>query len=69
MHQVVETHAVLQEVIDAPEDAEYAEGEDPNPDDCDNRRLPTDKPAEETEKSGNNINNQNGAGELPRWDR
>jgi hypothetical protein len=44
MHDVIEGHAVLHQVVDAAHDAKDAEGEDPHPYNSDNRSVAADEP-------------------------
>lgn len=66
MHEVVESYAVLEDVVDTTHDAEDTEGEDPDTDNGHNGGLSTNEPTEDTEESGNDIDDENSAGELPR---
>ena len=65
MHQVVESRAVLEEVVDSTEDAEDAKREDPDSDNSHDRGFAGDEEAENTEAGGDDIDNQNGTGQLP----
>ncbi|ROW03986.1 hypothetical protein VSDG_00847 [Cytospora chrysosperma] len=70
MHEVIESNAVLEEVVDTTHDAEDAEGEDPDTDNGDNGGLlSTNEPSEDTEQGGNDIDDKDGASQLPRGDR
>lgn len=67
MHEVVETNRALEEIVDTTHDTEYTEREDPDTDDSDDAGLSTNEPTEETEHGGDDIDNQDGTAELPRW--
>jgi len=69
MHQAIEPSALLQQEVDTAHDAEYAKREDPNPNDGHDTRLSSNEPAEETEHGGDDVDDQDGARELPRGDR
>ena len=69
MHQRIEATRPLQEIVNPTEDTEHTEGEDPDPHDRDDGRLTTDEEAEETEEGGDDIDHEDGAGQLPRRDR
>jgi len=69
VHEVVEADGALEEVVDTTHDAEDTEGENPDTDDGDDTGLTTDEPTEETEEGSNDIDDQNGAAELPRRNR
>lgn len=66
MHEVVESGGSLEQVVDTTHDAEDTKGEDPDTDDGDNRGLATNEPTKQGEEGGDDVDNQNGAGELPR---
>ncbi|KUI57714.1 hypothetical protein VP1G_10929 [Cytospora mali] len=70
MHKVVESNAVLEEVVDTTHDAEDTEGEDPDTDNGDNGGLAsTNEPSEDTEQTGNNVDDEDSTAQLPRGDR
>jgi hypothetical protein len=69
VHEVVEASAALHEVVKTTHDAEDTEGEDPDTDNTHNVSALADKPTEDSEESGQDIDNQDGAGELPRGKR
>ena len=66
MHQVVESLAVLEEIVNSTEDTEDTEREDPDPDNGDNGGPTANEESEQTEECGNGIDNQDGTSELPR---
>lgn len=68
MHQVVETGAALHEVVETTHDAEDTEGENPDTDNSDNAGLASNEPTEDTEEGGKDIDDQDGARQLPRGD-
>ena len=69
MHQRIEPTRPLQEIVNPTEDTEDAEREDPDPHDRHDGRLPPDEEAEETEEGREDIDNEDGPGQLPRGDR
>jgi len=70
VHEVVETSAALQDVVETAHDAEDAEREDPSTDDSDNGGLVAVlEPAENAEQSGDDVDNEHGARQLPRGNR
>lgn len=66
VHEVVESSAALHEVVKTTHDTEDTEGENPDTDNGDNAGLATNEPTEDTEECGKDIDDQNGAGKLPR---
>ena len=68
MHEVVESNAVLEEVVDTTLDAEDTEGEDPDTDHGDNGSLVTLEPSEDTEEGSNDVDDEDSASQLPRGD-
>lgn len=70
VHEVVKARGALHEVVETTHDAEDAEGEDPDTDNSDNRSVAVvvAEPAEQTEEGGDDVDDQNGAGKLPRGD-
>lgn len=68
VHEVVESDGVLEEVVHSTQDTEDTKGEDPDTDNSDNGSLSRHEPTKETEESSNDIDNQNSASKLPRWD-
>jgi hypothetical protein len=70
VHEVVEALAVLEHVVDTAHDAEDTEREDPDTDDTDDRSLlATLEPTEDAEEGSNNVDDEDGAGQLPRGKR
>ncbi|KAI6756513.1 hypothetical protein HG530_011111 [Fusarium avenaceum] len=69
VHQVVETGAALHEVVETTHDAEDTEGENPDTDNSDNAGLASNEPTEDTEEGSKDIDDQDGARQLPRGDR
>lgn len=70
VHEVVEPDAVLQHVVEATHDAEDAEREDPDTDHGDDRSLLLVlEPTEDGEERGEDVDDQDGAGQLPRGER
>lgn len=70
VHEVVKPDRVLEDVVNTAHDAEHTEREDPDTDNRDDRSLVTAlKPSEDTEESGQNVNDENSAGQLPRGKR
>lgn len=70
VHQVVETLAVLEEVIHSRTDAEDAEREDPDTDHSDDAgHFALLEPAPNAEARGDDVNDQNGSRQLPRGNR
>jgi hypothetical protein len=69
VHEVIESARVLEEVVETAHDAEDTKGEDPDTDDGDDGRLSAHEPAKEREEGGEHIDDQDGAGQLPRRDR
>jgi len=67
VHDTVKGNRILHQVVQTTTDAEDAKGKDPHTDNRDNRRLTADKPAKDTEQSGNDIDNEDRARQLPRW--
>ena len=65
MHELIKAHAVLQQVVDTTHNTENTEWEDPNPHNCNNAGLATNKPAENAEHCCNNVDNQYGSSQLP----
>lgn len=68
MHEVVETSRALHEVVETTHDAEDTEGEDPDTDNSDDGGVRADEPSEDTEEGGQDIDDENSAGQLPRGD-
>ena len=68
MHHAVETSGILEEVVDTGHDAEDTKGEEVNTDDSDDTCLSTDEPTEQTEEGGDEIDDGDSTGELPRGD-
>lgn len=68
VHHAVETSGILEKVVDTSHDAENTEGEEVNTDDSDDTCLSTDKPTEQTEEGGDEIDDGDSTGELPRGD-
>jgi len=68
VHEVVETDRALEQVIDTAHDTEDTKGEDPDTNNGDDAGLATNEPTEDTEHSGDDINDQDGTAELPRRD-
>lgn len=67
MHEVVKSSAILENVVDTAHNTEDTKGEDPDTDNGDNGGLTSvGEPSEDTEESGNDIDDQDGAGQLPR---
>lgn len=66
VHEVVESNAVLEEVVKTTHDAEDTEGEDPDTDNGHDGSLTADEPAEEAEEGGDDIDNQDSSRQLPR---
>lgn len=70
VHEVVEADAVLQHVVETTHDAEDAEREDPDTDDGDDRSLLLVlEPTEDGEQGSEDIDDEDGAGKLPRGER
>lgn len=70
VHEVVEADAVLQHVVEATHDAEDAEREHPDTDDGDDRGLLLVlEPTEDGEEGSDNVDDEDGAGKLPRGKR
>jgi hypothetical protein len=69
VHQVVESGAALHEVVETTHDGEDTEGEDPDTDNGnDAGLLVVLEPSEDTEQGGEDVDDQDGAGKLPRGD-
>lgn len=68
MHDVVKALAVLQQVVDTTHDTEDTKGKDPDTDNGDDGGVASNEPTEETEHGCNDIDDQNGARQLPGWD-
>ena len=69
VHKVVETGASLHEVVETTHDGEDTEGENPDTDNGDNGGVTVlNEPTEDAEEGGNDIDDQDGAAELPRGD-
>ncbi|EPE08776.1 hypothetical protein F503_04363 [Ophiostoma piceae UAMH 11346] len=69
VHQVVEANGVLEHVVDTSHDTENTEGEDPNTDNSDNGSLlAVHEETEQGEEGGQQIDDQDGTGQLPRGD-
>jgi hypothetical protein len=66
MHEVVKARAALHEVVETTHDTEDTEGEDPDTDNTNDVGAAGAEPTKDSEKSSKNIDDQNGAGELPR---
>jgi len=66
VHEVIETDGSLKEIVDATHNTEDTKGENPDTDDCHNAGLTTYEPSEKTEERGNDIDDQDGSGKLPR---
>lgn len=70
MHEVIEAGGALHEVVKTAHDGEDTKGENPNTDDSNNGGLLTAlEPTKDTEESGNDVDEENGARQLPRGDR
>jgi len=69
VHEVVESDAVLQHVVNTTHDAEDTEREDPDTDNGNDVGLMTIlEPTPNGEARGNDIDDKDSAGELPRGD-
>lgn len=70
VHEVVKALAVLENVVKTTHDAEDTEGEDPDTNDSDNvSHLVADEPTPDGEARGDDVDNEDGTGELPRGNR
>lgn len=69
MHQVVESLAVLQQVVDSAHHTENSEREDVDTDNGDDGCLATNEPTKNCEHSRDDVDGDNGAGKLPTGDR
>lgn len=70
MHEVIKAGGALHEEVETTHDGEDTEREDPNTDNGDNGGLLTTlEPTKDTEESSNDVDEENGAGQLPRRDR
>lgn len=68
MHEVVKAGAALHQVVETTHDGKDTERENPDTDNGDNAGIAVDKPTEDTEEGGNDVDQENGTAKLPRWD-
>ena len=66
MHEGIESRRALEQVVNTTEHAEDTEREDPDTDDRNDGSVTTDEEAEKTEEGSEDINDQDGSGQLPR---
>jgi len=68
VHEVVESNRSLQQVVDTTHNAENTKGENPDTNDGDNAGMRVLEPTKESEKGSDNVDEQDGTAQLPRWD-